>query len=203
MWRVLLVQLAPHPRALRLTIRQHLEALSRVRGADWVLDYNAVHGVPPWLGRLRFDAVVLHTTFLGMRWSPLFEQWRRRSSWIGELDALKIALPQDEYHHSETLDEWLEELGVTVVGTVLDDTHRDELYPRMARKAAFYDVLTGYVDDAAAAEIRPTLRPIADREVDVVYRARNLPYWLGSHGQLKHLIGEAVAERAPAHGLRV
>ncbi|MDQ2984958.1 MAG: hypothetical protein M3R70_13710 [Actinomycetota bacterium] len=187
---------------MRLTIRQHLDALQGMPEADWVLPYNAVHGVPRWLGKLDFDAVVLHTTFLCMRWSLWFEPWRKRSAWLAELDALKIALPQDEYHHAETLDDWLDELGVGVVGTVLDSSHRDELYPRLSKRAAFYDLLTGYIDDAAAERLKPRLRPNEERELDVVYRARNLPYWLGSHGQLKHRIGEAVAERGPAHELR-
>jgi hypothetical protein len=201
MWRVLFVHMTPHPRAVRLTIRQHLDALERLPSA-WVLPYNAVNGVPSWLGRLDFDAVVLDTTTLCMRWTPGYEDWRRRSDWIAELDALKIALPQDEYHHSDTLDEWLDDVGVTVIGTVLDDRHRDELYPRMSKKAVFYELLTGYIDESAAERIRSRLQPPGRREIDIVYRARNLPYWLGSHGQLKHRIGEAVAEHAPAKGLR-
>jgi hypothetical protein len=200
--RILVAYVAPHPRALRLTIRQHLDALTRIANADWVLPYNAVHGIPPWFRRLGFDAVVLHTTFLSMRWNPYFERWKQRSAWLGEHDSLKIALPQDEYHHAHTLDDWLGELGVGAVGTVLDDTHRGELYPATAKRAAFYDVLTGYVDDDAAVRLAPRLRPHDERPFDVVYRARNLPYWLGSHGQLKHRIGEAAAERASKHGLR-
>src|SRR5215207_5550688 len=43
--------------------------------------------------------------------------------------------------------------------------------------------------------------PQAERGTDIVYRARHLPYWYGSHGQLKHGVGDIVAERAPAHGL--
>ena len=197
---MLLAHFTPRPRATRQTTEHHLGALARVGGAD-VVSYNAVHGLPSWLRRLRFDAVVLHTTFLGMRWSPLFEPWRRRSDWLAGLACAKIAFPQDEYWHAGTLDAWLDDLGVSVVCTVLDETRRDELYPRLHGRAAFYEVLTGYIDEGAAERIRPTLRPLADRPHDVVYRARHLPYWLGSHGQLKHRIGEAVAERAPAHGL--
>jgi hypothetical protein len=200
MRRVLLVHTTPHPHAARLTTRQHLKALARATGVE-LLAYNAVHGVPRWLGRLDFDAVVLHTTSLCMRWSVWFEPWRRRSEWLGELDCLKIALPQDEYHHAETLDSWLDDLGVTVVCTVLDDRHRSELYPTLSSRAAFYDVLTGYIDDHEAERMRARLVPAGERPYDLVYRARNLPYWLGSHGQLKHRIGEAAAAQAAEHGL--
>jgi hypothetical protein len=201
MWRVLVVHFTPRPRAVRLTTEQHLQALLELPDAE-VLDYNAVHGLPSWLRHLHFDAVILHTTLLGMRWSPWFEQWKARLAWLGGLDAVKIALPQDEYWHAETLDTWLDELGVSVVGTVLDEAHRSELYPRLSGRADFHEVLTGYIDDSAAERMRARLIPAAQRPFDVVYRARKLPYWLGSHGQLKHRIGEAVLERADRHDLR-
>lgn len=201
MWRLLVVHMTPHTRAVRLTTQQHLEALEGASRGGEVLSYNAVYGVPSWLRRLRFDAVLLHTTFLCMRWGIWFEEWRSRSDWLGELDCLKIAFPQDEYWHAETLDSWLDDLGVSVVCTVLGDEHRDALYPKLSSSAAFYEILTGYIDEQSAERMRARLTPAEQRRYDVVYRARNLPYWLGSHGQVKHLIGEAVLERAPAHVL--
>lgn len=200
MWRVLLLHVTARPRAVRSTTRQHLEALERLPGAE-VLAYNAVHGPPPWLRHLRFDAVVLHTTYLCLRWSVWFEHWKRRSEWLADLDCLKVAFPQDEYDHAAVLDEWLDELGVSVVCSVLDDTHRGELYPKLSDTAAFYEVLTGYIDDDAAARVGSRLIAPSERPYDIVYRARKPPYWFGSHSQLKHRIGEEVAARAGAHGL--
>lgn len=198
MWRLLVVHFTPRPRAVRLTTEQHLGAVTAVADAE-VLSYNAVHGPPAWLRHLKFDAVVLHTTFLAVRWNPSFEHWKRRSEWLADFDALKIALPQDEYDRAHILDEWLDELGVSVVGTVLDATHRDDLYPILSQKAAFDDVLTGYADDDAAQRVASRIVLLGDRPIDVVYRARHLPYWYGSHGQLKHRVGEVAAELAPAH----
>src|ERR687887_453844 len=68
-------------------------------------------------------------------------------------------------------------LRVSVVGTVLGDEHREELYPRLSGRAAFYELLTGYIDDAAAERMRARLVPADERPYDVVYRARRLPYW--------------------------
>ena len=45
-------------------------------------------------------------------------------------------------------------------------------------------------------------RPHAERTLDIVYRARNLPFYVGHHGQLKHRIAEVVDPAARAHGLR-
>jgi hypothetical protein len=200
MWRLLVLHLTPRPRAVRLTTEQHLAAVTAVPDAE-ILSFNAVHGPPAWLRHLRFDAVILYTTFLSARWSPWFELWKQRGEWLSDLDALKIALPQDEYDHAHVLDDWLDELGVSVIGTVLDDTYRQELYPRLSQKAAFYDVLTGYVDDAAAERLKSRSRPPEQRPVDIVYRARHPPYWHGSHGQLKYRVGEVAAELASQHGL--
>ena len=61
--------------------------------------------------------MILHTTFLGLRWIEGFDRRRRRSEWIAELQCPKIALPQDDYDHAAVLDGWLSELGVDVVFT--------------------------------------------------------------------------------------
>ena len=189
-----------HPAAVRLTTQQHLDALNAVADAE-VLSYNAIGGAPEWLRRLHFDAIVLHTSLVGTRTSPWFERWRRRLDWLGEVDTLKIAFPQDDYDRAHLHDSWLDDLGVSVVCTALDETHRDELYPRLSKKAAFYKVLTGYIDERSARRVRQRLQPHRERPYDIVYRARHLPYFYGSHGRLKHLIGEAVLEAAPRHGL--
>jgi len=199
--RLLLLHYTPRPRAVRLTTEQHLEALVRIDDAD-VLSYNAVHGVPSWLRLLRFDAVILHTTFLGVRWHTYFHRWKDHSAWLVDLPVPKIAFPQDEYDHAEDLDEWLDELGCRIVCTVLDGRHRDELYPRLSKSGTFYETLTGYIDEASAERFRGGLSPLPQRPYAIVYRARNLPYWLGSHSQLKHRIGEVVAARAPEHELK-
>jgi hypothetical protein len=199
--RVLVLYVTSGPQYERLTTLQHLAAVSRLDESAEVLSYNAIHGAPSWLRRLHFDAVVLHTTLLCQRWTPSFATWKRGVEWVADLPVLKIALPQDEYDHAHVLDEWLDELGASVVCTVLDDRHRADLYPSLSRKAMFYEVLTGYIDEGSARDLRGRMVPPSDRCYDVVYRARKLPYWYGSHSQSKHLIGEMVAARASRHGL--
>jgi hypothetical protein len=62
-------------------------------------------------------------------------------------------------------------------------------------------VLTGYVDDESVRR-RPRPTPLAERPLHVVYRATRLPFWFGSHGQLKHEIGAAAGAAADRIGLR-
>lgn len=185
---------------MRTGVEQHLRALRRLPGQNRVLAYNATRGAPSWLRQFKPDAVILHTTFLGLRWIEGFEQRRRRSQWLGELRCPKVALPQDDYDHSAVLDEWLDELAVDAVFTPLAE-HAGTLLPRTARRAVITKVLTGYVDDTI---VRTGRRPsrLESRQLDVVYRATELPYWFGSQGQLKHRIGQVAADSASRLGLR-
>lgn len=188
-------------RAMRPAIQQHLHVLDVSPAQHQILYHDVAQGVPGWLTRIGFDAIILHTTLLCLRWSSLYAPAREDLRWLGARDCVKIALPQDEYDHSEVLDEWLDEMGVSVVGTVFDESVRSVLYPKMNGRARFLRCLTGYIDEANAARCKGDLRPIAERPRDIVYRAAHLPYWFGSHGQLKHDIAGVVAERAQAIGL--
>lgn len=186
---------------MRLAVRQHLHLLDG-RGMR-IVYRNAIDPTPPWLAWTAPDLCILHTTFLShARWSFSFEEYRRRLGWIARLRCPKVALPQDEYDHAAVIDEWLLELGVTSVYSCFGPGEWETLYPLLSGRAAFRETLTGFIDEAAAAELSGRIVPHSQRPCDIVYRARNLPYWLGSHGQLKHRIAEVVQERAAELGLR-
>jgi hypothetical protein len=183
---------------MRHAVRQHLHALDG-RGAR-ILYHNAIDPAPPWVIRTTPDLCILHTTFLCARWFDDFETYRRRFRWISGLHCPKIALPQDEYDHAGLLEEWLLELGVTSVHSCFGPEERSTLYPMLGRHVRFHDALTGYIDEVAAAELSARIVPHSKRALDIVYRATKLPYWFGSHGQLKHRIAEVVQARAREFG---
>jgi hypothetical protein len=200
--RVLVLYWFPAHLPLRASVRHHLEAVRSVTSPGRSLALNAFFSIPRWVGRVGFDAVVLHTTLLGLRWCPGYEQYRRRLDWVGELDCPKLAFPQDEYDHCHVLDEWLCDWRVGDVFTNFGDDVRPVLYPQTAGLARFHRVYTGYVDEALAGKLRGALPPLASRPYDIVYRAAHLPLWFGSHGALKHEIAAVVNSRAAARGLR-
>jgi len=90
---------------------------------------------------------------------------------------------------------------VSDVFTIFGEDVRATLYPTLHERARFRPALTGYIDDGMAKRCAARLSPASQRDVDVVYRATKLPYWFGSHGQLKHTIAEVVGERAGGHSL--
>jgi hypothetical protein len=185
---------------MRLAIRQHIQTMDSSPQKHEIVYHNVYENTQK-LRALNFDAVILHNTFLCMRWNTLFYRLKSELEWVREMNCIKIAIPQDEYDHSEVLDEWLFEWQVPIIFSCFDATDRKTLYPLMADRANFYKCLTGYIDDAIAAQIQPNLLPLSKRSNDIVYRASKLPYWFGSHGQLKHQIGGIVANCAKLHGL--
>ena len=199
--RVLFLYWAPKGTEPRLTVRQHMRLLEG-RGLR-ILYRNTMDPTPPWLAWTAPDLCVLHTTFLShARWNYSFDEFRRRMGWIASLRCPKVALPQDEYDHAWRIDEWLAELGVTSVYSCFGPDQWETLYPVLSQRAAFHETLTGFIDEDAAAALAGRIVPHAQRPFDIVYRARNLPYWFGSHGQLKHRIAEVVRSRAGDLGFR-
>jgi hypothetical protein len=180
---------------------RHVRALERSGSRHEVTYYNAVHRTPEWLRFLRFDAVVLHATWLGMCSSPTFPLWKWSARWLADVERPKLALPQEEFDGAEVLDEWLYELGVTDVFSVFDEGRRAVLYPLMRDRARFHRCLACYVDEETAARLAGRQTPARDRPLGLVYRAKRLPFRFGSHGQLPRVLGEAVRARAEARGL--
>jgi hypothetical protein len=200
--RVLVLYWCDPFRRLRPAVRQHLRWFEASPAGHSVVYVNAALGVPTFVRANPFDVIALHTTLLCARWFPTFQTIRNDLAWLRSHPAVKVAFPQDEYDHAHVLDDWLTDLGVGLIGTNFGPNHRPTLYPRLHRTARFVQVLTGYIDTETARRVTPSLRPIADRPLDVVYRATRLPYWFGRHGQLKAEIAVRARDAAARLGLR-
>jgi hypothetical protein len=191
-----------YPEKMRPALRHHLEAIKYSPHQHVVEFVNTFAPVSAQLQYRAFDVILLHTSLLCLRWSDHYHPKLRELAWVRDHPCLKIAMPQDEYDHSEILDEWLYHWRVQVVFTNFDASSRRLLYPILHDKADFVQVFTGYIDPATAASLEDTLPPSADRTVDIVYRAAHLPYSFGRQGQLKQHIADVVRTRAEACGLR-
>jgi hypothetical protein len=201
--RVLVLYQHTAPGAMRSALRQKVRVLEASATRHEVVYWNAGYSVPRAIRRLSVDAVVLDNTLLVARWAPEFPARRPTFDWLADVDALKIAFPQDEYNHAHVLDDWLADLGVDVVFSVYGAEHRELLYPRLGAKARFEKCLTGYVDEADITRHAAVVRPHDRRGLDLAYRAQALTPRFGRLGQLKHTVADAVAPAARAAGLRV
>ena len=186
----------------RLTHRAALNTLQQSVAGHRVLPWNCWHRVPQYIRETDFDLIVLDHNLLASRTAADFPARRKWLDWVSKTRAVRLAMPQDEYLWTRTLEDWFLELDIQVIFSAFGRDHAPRLYPRLVGKVAFEHCFTGYIYDEILRFGPDVVRPHAQRTLDIVYRARRLPYHLGARAQLKHAIGMAGREAASAAGLR-
>lgn len=144
---------------------------------------------------LRFDAydvVVIHYTVV-----LYLSEWFREQ--LAAFAGLKIQFIQDEYRRVDALTAQMRELGIDLLYSSVPRDAVPSVYGSRLPGVDILPTLTGYVP--ADLDGRPR-QPLAGRPLDVVYRGRSIPYWLGRLGQDKSLIGREFLARAGSTGLR-
>ncbi len=177
------------------TVEDHIQAFL-TRSRHNVLALDARGGATIDLDLERFDVVVTHYSvaigYPGHVPASLAAK-------IKAFPGTKIAFLQDEYRWIDASAAAIRDLGIDVLFTVTNPEVTRKIY----HHPWFDDVriehtLTGFVPEDLCHRSPP---PFEERRVDVGYRARKLPAWLGAAAQEKWLIGERFAADASAHGL--
>ena len=143
-----------------------------------------------------FDVVVVHYSVIlsdPIYMSPDFMDKLRR------FKGLKIEFIQDDYRWVNRATAAARDVGIDVLFTVAPERAAAQLYDALLPGVRRVQTLTGYVPNNLIG--RP-LRPLSERGIDVGYRARDLPFWLGRLTREKAWIGEGFLERAGKYGLR-
>jgi hypothetical protein len=168
---------------------------------------NIAFGLPDRLLReVRIAGIVYHTIFLSMRWTPsLFAQRTALCAPLAALDVPKIAMPQDEFIHTDMLAEFLAAQRITHLFTCMEEADWRKVYGRHLDfgHVQVETVLTGYIDERSRRRVDRLRRRAIARDIDIGYRAWKATYWLGEHGQHKVRVADVIAARAAARGLIV
>jgi hypothetical protein len=186
---------------LRAAVDEHLHAFGRYSQRPCLYLNLAVRRPPRWLKRVPIDLVVFHTTFLSKRATPSY--WARlvdRARPLADLDAVRVVLPQDEYLPPAPLCDFVHNFGVDHVFSVAPESTWPVIYATVDRSRISH-ALTGYLEPTTVARIERAAASEEGRLLDIGYRAKDLPAWLGRHARMKAEIGRAFAEAAPRHGL--
>ena len=150
----------------------HLKCFERYSAIDHNYFYHRIMDpVTDSLRKTRFHVIVLDTTALSAcRYVyPREFYFRIRENWafLGEIDSVKIAFPQDDYHRTNEIDALLYEWRVDVIYTALPQ-YSKMMYPRSSRRALVKRGLTGYVDDNSIRDAGQYAREFEQREFDIV-----------------------------------
>jgi hypothetical protein len=158
----------------------------------------------PWvlLRQLRVDAVIFDTIFLSMHWSPeYFRTHAYKCLGVRDWECPKIGVVQDEFINMDWVVEFLRDVRVTHLLTASTAADWPMIYAGLDREQVkFRTVLTGYVDQKRLARLG-RVKPLAERPIDIGYRAWANPYWLGEHGRKKVEIGREVTRAARGRNL--
>jgi hypothetical protein len=176
---------------------QHVNALHDL-SAHEVLKFNPIDR-PDACEKLEleeFDAVVVHYSIAVWSTRYLHEvlAWK-----LEAFRGLKVQFIQDEYRRVDDVTAKMRRLGIDVLFTCVPEPAASELYDSRLPGVTRITTLPGYVPDELVGRETP---PPAERPVDVGYRARELPFWLGRLGREKVEIARDFLAHAPAYDLR-
>ena len=146
----------------------------------------------------QFDVVLLHYSVF------IISEWHLASGMAELLRAyqgLKAQIIQDEYRTVDQMAERMAWLGINLLFTHLPPEEIAKGYPQacLADVTKYSLPVTGFPPGHL---LHHPVAPLRERSFDIVYRGRNLPYYLGSLGQEKALIAAGVKARAAQYGLK-
>lgn len=174
------------------TILDHLNAIHRMPGFR-VWEVSMIGDIPSTIDLSKFDAIGIHYTLhLSDERNHFFSPTSIER--VSEFQGTKCTWMHDEYRNVDATLERLDRLKVDTVFSVLPDSIVNDIYAEEKLPTASVEtVLTGYVDEGLKDQdwVR-----YSDRQIDVGYRARPTPYWLGSLAQEKTTIGRRFAKEA-------
>jgi hypothetical protein len=132
----------------------------------------------------RFDVVVVHYTIFVLSDAYLAPSFVER---LINYDGLKVQFVQDEYRQVDAITARMRELGIGLLYTLVPPDAVPGVYGGRLPGVDIRTTLAGFVPARAMGHVAA---PHDRRPLDVVYRGRSVPYWLGRLGQDKILIGQ-------------
>lgn len=161
--------------------------------------------IPEFIKRIKFDLVIFHVDLLGFLWPPYsLELFSSKVGLLKSINSVKVALMQDEYYNTDTLNKFINEFGIDYVFSLAPESEWKKIYTDVDfEKVKFFRNLPGYLDDYTLSRIKELEKEIVERPIDIGYRAHGIRHWLGRHGYLKIQIADEFSRRADQNGLIV
>jgi hypothetical protein len=144
-----------------------------------------------------FDVVVIHYSLPIVISNYISQDLRQK---IHEFEGLKIQYIQDDYRQVDQYTTMMRYLGIRVLFTPYPSEKIPMIYDEKRLPGVTkITTLTGYVPERHK---KIDVTPFENRPIDVGYRGRQIPYWLGILSQEKAWIGEGFLKHAAGYGLK-
>jgi hypothetical protein len=179
------------------TIIDHIEAFKLYSKHEYFILSN-MGDLAVWLDLSRFDALVFHYTLVACYDNYISPAGRKQ---IREFRGFKAAFIQDDYRWINDTVNAFAYMGIHALFPLTGPDIIDLVYdPKRLPNVRKETVLAGYVpQNLVALEVKS----FCDRPLDVGYRARKLPAWMGSHTLQKWQIAEQFCADAKGSDLSI
>lgn len=182
------------------TVMEHVDAFRRY-SRFWIWNVNTQEGIPTGLHGLQFAAVVLHYSLFAAGGYHLDDDFR--SYLASECEgSYKVAFFQDEHHYCRDRFSFLNEYGFDCVYSCFEPARLDEVYGKHTGVPKLVSNIPGYMSEEMVEAARRFSVPDEHRPVDIGYRGRPLPPYMGRGGLEKHEIGVRFVGHAKGLDLR-
>ena len=177
------------------TVIDHIDAFAKYSRHNVTL-WSSMKELPCGATLGKFDCIVIHYTL-----SLLYETYIPAESLekIREFAGLKILFIQDEYRRVDFVCDKIKYARIDLVFTCAPSGVASQIYASLEGKVALSTTLTGYVPEQLSGV---KTKPLTERSIDVGYRARKCPFFLGRKSHDKFLIGKLFLEKTKGLGLR-
>ena len=176
------------------TINEHVASFIKFSEYSFV-EWNLFFGEPSTQLISDSELLVFHYSIFG---DDKYSFTRRFLTDVHRSTAPKVAFFQDEYLNMPKRHQFIDDAGVEGIYTLLRDEYHNIYYDYTNVKFV-KQTLTGFVDLEEYKHYEKFRLSFSERSVDVSYRARDLPFYLGAGGQEKTFIASEFERRV--HGL--
>ncbi len=175
------------------TILEHVYSFERYSKQN-IISINTEFGFPKKLLDYSFSIIILHYSLFGnfpFRLKSKFIRYIKESN-----RSYKIAFFQDEHQFCSQRFSLINDLNINCIYSLLDPEYYSDIYFKNTNVEMIYHTLTGYVDRQLIEKVKKYSKPIKTRTIDVGYRARRLPFYMGKGAQEKFEIANLFINKA-------
>jgi len=180
------------------TIMENVNAFLR-HSCFPVFAVNTELGFPNFLRKYQFSSIILHYSLFGLwpyQLNNLFFEYLTEN-----ITSYKIAIFQDEYRFCQPRFRFINEYNINCIYTCISPDYVPAFYGKYTRVPRVETVLTGYVSDEMIDAAEKLSRPDQQRAIDISYRGRPLPFYLGKGAQEKTEIAKGFLTHATGTNL--
>jgi len=188
---------------LRKTTSAYLFSFKRYANARCFYWNAFLWSMPSFLKKVPWDAVIFTDLFAMERWLPTtWPNVVKNVDWIKDLSCPKALIPQDEYIHTDQLNQLIRTLGISHLFSCANAQDVRKIYAEIDwTKVSYKQVLTGYIDERFVDELEKHQGPQPPRDLDITYRTKRISPSLGRKGVIKSNIAGVVETAARERGL--